>query len=105
MVAIVVLVSDIDECEIGDNDCIHIGQHCVNTEGSYRCTCVEGFEERDGYCHGKKRWTDTAVVGERERETERKERGKENDRERERESLEYYLPVTREGHVRAKEKG
>ena len=59
----VVPVPDIDECEIGDNECVHIGQHCVNTEGSYYCTCVEGFEERDGYCHGKKRLTERLERG------------------------------------------
>ena len=36
------LCSDQDECEIGDIQCSHVTQ-CVNTEGSYFCSCNAGF--------------------------------------------------------------
>ncbi|KAK7495635.1 hypothetical protein BaRGS_00013082 [Batillaria attramentaria] len=41
----------INECEIGEHTCVHLGQVCVNTEGSFQCECQDGYEERDGYCH------------------------------------------------------
>ena len=34
---------DINECE-GINDC---QQECVNVEGSYNCSCMEGFNLAD----------------------------------------------------------
>ncbi|KAK7093153.1 hypothetical protein V1264_008796 [Littorina saxatilis] len=42
---------DIDECETGDNTCIHLGQKCVNTEGSFQCQCQDGFVKKDDFCH------------------------------------------------------
>lgn len=38
---------DIDECE--DSPC---PENCVNTLGSYFCTCRKGFEIRDSECKG-----------------------------------------------------
>lgn len=45
-----VIHTDIDECS-GVNDCEQV---CVNTEGSYTCDCIEGFElDEDGRrCNG-----------------------------------------------------
>ncbi|KAH0624132.1 hypothetical protein JD844_007560 [Phrynosoma platyrhinos] len=34
-------LDDVDECEEGTSRCIH---HCVNTQGSFACTCHPGFE-------------------------------------------------------------
>ena len=31
---------DINECEEGDHECTHI---CINTVGSYNCSCRPGF--------------------------------------------------------------
>ena len=36
--------SDIDECTDGTDNCTG---ECVNTEGSYLCTCSAGYELRD----------------------------------------------------------
>ena len=36
---------DIDECTDGTDNCT---DGCVNTEGSYYCTCSEGYELMDG---------------------------------------------------------
>ena len=33
-------VSDVDECAAGRDGCMHI---CVNTEGSYTCSCNTGY--------------------------------------------------------------
>ena len=34
------LLSDVDECTLGINGC---NQNCVNTEGSYLCSCFAGY--------------------------------------------------------------
>lgn len=44
--------SDVDECEEGSHVCSEL---CVNTPGSYLCSCPDGFtlDENDGTtCHG-----------------------------------------------------
>ena len=44
--------SDVDECVDGTHQCSSDAV-CVNTEGSYNCTCNPGYEG-DGYnCTGK----------------------------------------------------
>lgn len=52
---------DVNECEEGLLEgshyvaaCPKSGQQCINTEGSYRCNCKQGFQKtRDGECVGK----------------------------------------------------
>lgn len=34
---------DVNECAIGLHDC-HKHAHCINTNGSYNCTCRRGYE-------------------------------------------------------------
>ena len=48
---VVILHSDIDECEEETSGC---SQNCNNTIGSYYCTCMNGFDlESDGHsCTG-----------------------------------------------------
>ena len=36
------LFSDIDECTSGSDSCTN-GATCVNTDGSYSCTCIAGW--------------------------------------------------------------
>ena len=36
-----ILVADIDECLVSNGGCT---QHCLNHEGSYECSCRDGFE-------------------------------------------------------------
>ena len=46
------LIADNDECRTGNHNC---EQKCVNTEGSYSCKCLSGYELRRDKrtCNGK----------------------------------------------------
>ena len=46
--------SDVNECDANPNYC-QVGGQCVNTPGSYRCLCKEGYEVGNGgsHCIGK----------------------------------------------------
>ena len=48
--------SDIDECTEGTSGCDH---NCTNTDGSYYCTCLDGYElESDNHtCTGDEYYT------------------------------------------------
>ena len=48
---IFILFSDINECDTNNGGC---EQMCVNTEGSYRCECYQGYSynEDSGKCVG-----------------------------------------------------
>lgn len=45
------LTSDIDECANDDNDC-DTNALCTNTEGSYICRCLKGYEGDGRICVG-----------------------------------------------------
>ena len=47
--------SDVNECDDNPNYC-QVGGQCVNTPGSYRCSCKEGYEVGNGgsHCIGKR---------------------------------------------------
>ena len=40
---VVCVVTDIDECAIGFDDC-HADAVCTNTWGGYECECKQGYE-------------------------------------------------------------
>ena len=41
-----------DECSLGMNDC-HVNATCNNTEGSYNCSCKNGFTGDGFTCKGE----------------------------------------------------
>ena len=43
--------TDVDECKVGDDTC-HVNAACNNTDGSYICSCNEGFTGDGITCQG-----------------------------------------------------
>ena len=48
---IIFAVSDIDDCTGGTHDC-DVNAECNNTQGSYNCTCKDGFHGNGTNCSG-----------------------------------------------------
>ena len=44
-----IILTDIDECERGTHGC-HDNATCTNTNGSFVCTCIEGYLGNGTYC-------------------------------------------------------
>ena len=47
------IVADLDECTTNTRNC-DVNADCVNTVGSYTCTCRAGYTGDGQTCHGKK---------------------------------------------------
>ena len=50
--ACAVLCVDINECQIGDDNC-HENAQCINTEGSFTCFCKPGYTGDGVICTSK----------------------------------------------------
>lgn len=48
----VIIFSDIQECSLRLDDCSEVAS-CVNTEGSFRCTCLQGYQGDGKECTGE----------------------------------------------------
>jgi len=57
MVVRICFRADIDECAaaVGGSRCSPESEKCVNTIGSYRCDCADGFHRLSGKCEAKKK--------------------------------------------------
>ena len=47
------LLSDIDECSAGTDSC-HQEAMCMDTDGSYTCTCSNGYTGNGEICNGRR---------------------------------------------------
>ena len=48
---LILLISDVDECTLGLSNCSLSGG-CLNTEGTYECYCLPGYEGDGFTCTG-----------------------------------------------------
>lgn len=52
-ISVISSIVDINECvDDSSNEC-HINSTCINTEGSYNCSCLHGFSGNGRNCTGK----------------------------------------------------
>jgi hypothetical protein len=49
------VVCDVDECLLEDI-CEDENKKCTNKDGSYECTCIDGFIEENDKCIEESRW-------------------------------------------------
>ena len=51
------ITTDVDECFVAALEssviCVQLYTQCVNTDGSFECVCVDGYEPVDGECKRK----------------------------------------------------
>jgi hypothetical protein len=45
------LISDIDECLTVKHNCSNVTT-CINTEGSFKCECIHGYQGNGSNCTG-----------------------------------------------------
>ena len=61
-VPFIVLIIDIDECANSETNKCDPNALCTNTEGSYVCRCMKGFEGDGQNCTGKCRYEDLPLL-------------------------------------------
>ena len=47
------LLSDIDECARGTDDCDPVSMNCTNNVGDFDCSCLDGFVINGDDCDGE----------------------------------------------------
>ena len=52
MISCLLLLADEEECENGTHNCA-LHAHCINTFGSFYCTCAHGYSGDGVQCSGK----------------------------------------------------
>lgn len=50
MPAVAFVLADVNECE--NSDLCHSNGVCLNTPGSYMCSCKDGYSGNGSYCEG-----------------------------------------------------
>ena len=50
--SLIFIVADIDECSTNSHDCDSLAT-CINTNGSFKCDCNEGYPGDGKSCSGK----------------------------------------------------
>ena len=48
-----IFITDVDECESAESNECHFNASCNNTEGSYTCRCLDGYQGDGKNCTGK----------------------------------------------------
>ena len=49
----ILLLYSVDRDECTDNLCGPHADECTNSDGSYTCTCKDGYESKNGTCIGQ----------------------------------------------------
>ena len=49
----ILINTDVDECTLGAADCHSTLATCINTEGSFKCECIDGYAGNGTTCQGK----------------------------------------------------
>ena len=49
---IIVVLTDVDECNMNTDSCTDL-QLCINTPGSFKCECKQGYRMENEICKGK----------------------------------------------------
>ena len=52
---LITIYLDVNECETLVSPCAD-NATCIDTEGSYTCTCIDGFQGNGTYCEGQRQF-------------------------------------------------
>ena len=55
-----IVLADVDECE--NSDLCHTNGMCLNTPGSYMCSCKDGYRGNGSFCEGRLKINSTSKV-------------------------------------------
>ena len=49
---LLLILSDVDECQLGEDNC-DLNASCNDTDGSFYCTCITGYEGNGTHCESQ----------------------------------------------------